>query len=47
MRDSAEIHRAAERRPFMVVFFKAELPKDAYIEYLGRLSFIYAALDQT
>ncbi|HVL89328.1 MAG TPA: biliverdin-producing heme oxygenase [Actinomycetota bacterium] len=47
MRDSAEIHRAAERRPFMVVFFKAELPKDAYIEYLGRLSYIYAALEET
>lgn len=46
MRDSAEIHRAAERRPFMVVFFKAELPKDAYIEYLSRLSFIYGALEE-
>lgn len=46
MRDSAEIHRAAERRPFMVVFFKAELPKDAYIEYLGRLSFIYGVLEE-
>ena len=45
MRDSAEIHRAAERRPFMVVFFKAELPKDAYTTYLGRLAHIYRALE--
>lgn len=43
---SAVIHRQAERRPFMVVFFKAELPKEAYITYLGRLSHIYAALEE-
>jgi heme oxygenase len=42
---SAVIHRKAERRPFMVVFFKAQLPREAYAEYLGRLSFIYAALE--
>ena len=42
---SAVIHRKAERRPFMVVFFKAKLPKESYAEYLGRLSFIYAALE--
>jgi heme oxygenase len=42
---SAEIHRRAERRPFMVVFFKAELPREAYIEYLGRLGYIYEALE--
>ena len=42
---SAEIHRKAERRPFMVVFFKAQLPREAYAEYLGRLSFIYGALE--
>jgi heme oxygenase len=43
---SAVIHRQAERRPFMVVFFKAQLPKDAYAEYLGRLSYIYEALEE-
>lgn len=43
---SAEIHRKAERRPFMVVFFKAELSKDAYIAYLGRLFHIYSALER-
>jgi heme oxygenase len=42
---SAVIHRKAERRPFMVVFFKAQLPKDVYAEYLGRLSFVYDALE--
>ena len=42
---SAEIHRKAERRPFMVVFFKAQLPKESYAEYLGRLSFIYGAIE--
>jgi heme oxygenase len=42
---SSVIHRQAERRPFMVVFFKAQLPKTAYGEYLGRLSYIYAALE--
>ena len=43
---SAAIHRRAERRPFMVVYFKAQLPKEAYAEYLGRLSFIYEALEE-
>jgi heme oxygenase len=42
---SAVIHRQAERRPFMVVYFKAQLPKESYAEYLGRLSFIYGALE--
>jgi heme oxygenase len=42
---SAVIHRKAERRPFMVVFFKAQLPRDSYAEYLGRLSYIYDALE--
>jgi heme oxygenase (biliverdin-producing, ferredoxin) len=42
---SAVIHRKAERRPFMVVFFKAQLPRDSYAEYLGRLSYIYEALE--
>jgi heme oxygenase (biliverdin-producing, ferredoxin) len=42
---SAVIHRKAERRPFMVVFFKAQLPRASYAEYLGRLSYIYDALE--
>ena len=44
---SAVIHRQAERRPFQVVFLKAELPREAYVEYLGRLSYVYAALEET
>jgi heme oxygenase len=42
---SHKIHRAAERRPFMVVFFKAELPRETYVQYLGRLSYIYEAIE--
>lgn len=42
---SQKIHRAAERRPFMVVFFKGELPRETYIEYLGRLSYVYEAIE--
>ncbi|MCA1833552.1 MAG: heme oxygenase (biliverdin-producing) [Actinomycetota bacterium] len=42
---SAVIHRQAERRPFMVVFFKSELPREAYVEYLGRLSYVYEAIE--
>jgi heme oxygenase (biliverdin-producing, ferredoxin) len=44
---SAVIHRHAERRPFQVVFLKAQLPREAYVEYLGRLSYVYAALEET
>jgi heme oxygenase len=43
---SSVIHRQAERRPFQVVFLKAQLPRDAYAEYLGRLSYVYAALEE-
>lgn len=43
---SAVIHRTAERRPFQAVFLKAQLPQHAYAEYLGRLSFVYAALEE-
>lgn len=43
---SAVIHRRAERRPFQVCFFKAELPRDAYVAYLGRLSFVYEAIEE-
>jgi heme oxygenase len=44
--ESSAVHRQAERRPFMVVFLKAQLPKDSYVEYLGRLSFVYEALER-
>jgi heme oxygenase len=42
---SSVIHREAERRPFQVKFLKAELPRDAYTEYLAQLSFVYSALE--
>lgn len=42
---SAVIHRQAERRPFMVQFLKAQLGKDAYIEWLVQQSFVYKALE--
>lgn len=45
MGGSAVIHREAERVPFMVAFFKAELPKEAYAAYLGRLWYVYEALE--
>ncbi|HVL80537.1 MAG TPA: biliverdin-producing heme oxygenase [Actinomycetota bacterium] len=44
---SSVIHREAERRPFMVQFLKAQLPQDAYVEWLKRQSFVYAALEET
>jgi len=47
MQGTAEIHREAERRPFMVAQFKGGLPKDAYAAYLGRLSHVYDALEET
>lgn len=43
---SSVVHRNAERRPFMVLFLKAQLPREAYVEYLGRLSFVYEALEE-
>jgi heme oxygenase len=45
MQGTAEIHREAERVPFMVAFFKGELPREAYAAYLGRLYFVYEALE--
>lgn len=39
------LHREAERRPFMRTFFRRELPRDAYAEWLRRLSFVYASLE--
>lgn len=46
MSGTAEIHRAAERVPFMVAFFKGELPIEAYNAYLGRLWYVYEALEE-
>lgn len=45
MGGTAVIHREAERVPFMVAFFKGELPRDAYAAYLGRLYYVYEALE--
>ena len=46
MQGTGDIHREAERRPFMVAQFKGELPKDAYTSYLGRLFHVYVALEE-
>lgn len=46
MQGTAEIHREAERRPFMVAQFKGELSKDAYAAYIGRLFYVYIALEE-
>jgi heme oxygenase len=45
MQGSAVIHREAERVPFMVAFFKGELPREAYASYLGQLRVVYEALE--
>jgi heme oxygenase len=47
MGGTAVIHREAERVPFMVAFFKGELPKEAYAAYLGRLHGVYEALERS
>ncbi|HEX9776345.1 MAG TPA: biliverdin-producing heme oxygenase [Actinomycetota bacterium] len=47
MEGTATIHREAERRPFMVAMFQGTLPKDAYVAYLGRLAYVYEALEET
>lgn len=44
---SSVIHREAERRPFQVKFLKAELSREAYVAYLGRLYTVYEALEET
>lgn len=40
-------HREAERRPFMRVFFKGELPKEAYVAWMQRQWFIYKQLEES
>ena len=42
---TSTLHRAAERTPFQRVFFRAELPREAYSEWMSRLWFIYDALE--
>lgn len=42
---TAHNHREAERRPFMRVFFKGELPRDAYVAWLGRQWHVYRELE--
>lgn len=46
MQGTAEIHREAERRPFMVAQFKGELPLEAYTAYLAALAPVYDALEE-
>ena len=47
MAGTGKIHREAERVPFMVAFFKGELSRAQYAEYLSRLLPVYAALEET
>lgn len=46
MSGTAEIHRKAERVPFMVALFKGELPREAYAAYLANLWYVYEALEE-
>lgn len=43
---TADLHRAAEQRPFMMAFFQGRLPHDAYFDWLGRQRHIYATLER-
>jgi heme oxygenase (biliverdin-producing, ferredoxin) len=45
MAGTAEIHRTAERVPFMVALFKGELPREAYAAYLANLWYVYESLE--
>ena len=42
---TSQNHHDAERRPFMRRFFRYELPREAYVEWLSRQWFIYDALE--
>ena len=42
---TAEIHKEAEARPFMRVFFAGELPRDAYVDWLARQWHLYRTLE--
>lgn len=41
-----KIHRQAERRPFMVSFFKGQIPREAYGEWILRQWYVYTALEE-
>lgn len=47
MTGTGRIHREAERVPFMVAFFKGQLTREQYAEYLARLVPVYEALEET
>lgn len=42
---TAEVHKEAERRPFMRAFFAGELPRDAYVDWLARQWHLYRTLE--
>lgn len=42
---TAQIHKGAERRPFMRIFFAGRLRKDAYVAWLARLWHLYRTLE--
>jgi heme oxygenase len=47
MREGTSVnHREAERRPFMRVFFKGQLPREPYVAWIGRQWFVYEAIEQ-
>lgn len=44
--ETAEVHRAAEQRPFMLAFFNGELDRAAYVDWLRRQRHVYGVLEQ-
>ncbi len=44
--ETAELHRAAEQRPFMATFFRGELSRGAYVDWLARQWHVYGALER-
>lgn len=42
---TSQNHHDAERRPFMRTFFRYELPRDAYVEWISRQWYVYDALE--
>lgn len=42
---TAEVHKEAEQRPFMRVFFAGLLPRDAYVGWLARQWHLYRTLE--
>ena len=41
-----KIHREAERRPWMVAFFKGQISREAYGEWIRRQWVVYSALEE-